>query len=306
VTADEATEARDFRTVVRALFAMSRPSQLLLIAVVYALGVAIGVARGPALDTTGAIAGLAVLLPVAASVHYANEYADYETDALTDRTPFSGGSGALQKTGLDRGLALRAAQVTLTAGTAGAVWCLLHGLTTPTLAVLAGIAVFGWQYSVEPLALSRHGLGEVTNAALGGLLLPLYGFAVQTGSVRASVLLACLPFALLVFVNLLETQWPDREADAAVGKRTLPTRWHARRLRVAYALGALAAFLALAALSGRVLPPLVAWASVPAVPPVAWGVVRYTRREKPFPAVVGMVVVAVGQLAAWSVVAGLI
>lgn len=79
---------------------MSRPAQLLLIALVYALGVAIAFAEGVALDVTELVVGLVALLPVAASVHYVNEYADYWSDRLTSRTPFSGGSGALAQTGL--------------------------------------------------------------------------------------------------------------------------------------------------------------------------------------------------------------
>jgi 1,4-dihydroxy-2-naphthoate octaprenyltransferase len=300
------TKTAHAKTAVWALVLSSRPSQLLLIVLVYGLGVVIGVARGTPLDVDAAAAGVAVLLPVAASVHYANEYADYETDALTTRTPFSGGSGALQTLDVERSLALRAAAASVLVGAAGAVWCLSHGLEMAALAVLAVIAVFGWLYSVSRFALSRHGLGELDNAALGGLALPLYGFAVQTGRVAAGVVLACLPFALVVFVNLLETQWPDREADAATGKHTLVVRLSQSSLRIAYVAVAAAAVLSLPILAGPVLPPAVAAVSVVVVPLLAWGSVSYTRRETPFPAVAAMVLLAVVQLVAWSVVAGLL
>lgn len=46
-----------------------------------------------------------------------------------------------------------------------------------------------------------------------------------------------VPFGFAVFCNLLATRWPDREADATVGKRTLATRWSRSRLRTAYAAG---------------------------------------------------------------------
>jgi 1,4-dihydroxy-2-naphthoate octaprenyltransferase len=48
------------------------------------------------------LAGALALLSAAMAVHYANEYADAETDALTVRTPSSGGSGALERTDLPR------------------------------------------------------------------------------------------------------------------------------------------------------------------------------------------------------------
>lgn len=289
-----------------ALWKMSRPSQLALIALVYALGVAIAVARGGMLAPVEVGAGLGVLLPIAASVHYANEYADYETDAMTEQTPFSGGSGALQTTGLSRLLALRAAIGSLLLGSASAIVCLLHGLTPAALLVLGVIAVAGWMYSLPPLALVWRGWGELDNAVLGGLVLPLYGFTVVTGQLSAVPVLACLPFTILVLVNLLETHWPDREADSAVGKRTLPTRWSPRRLRLAY-LGGIVGFLAsLVLLWGRVLPPTVALSSLLVVPLLGWGLARYTRRELPLPGVLAMVGLAVIQLLAWSRVAGLL
>ena len=297
------------RVVLVALWRMSRPAQLALIALVYALGVAMAFGRGAEAEAGAVAVGLVALLPTAASVHYANEYADAETDALTDRTPFSGGSGALVESGLPRSLALRAA---IASGAVG-VALLVAGvapvggrmLGAVPAAVLVGILLAGWQYSVRPLRLAWNGLGEATNAALGGVALPLYGFAVVTDGVTVAAALATLPFALVVFVNLLETQWPDRRADAAVGKDTLATRWSADRLRLAYGLGTLAAAgsaVALA-LSGDVFPRLVALGTVLPMVGLVPGYYRFTRRETPLPAVVTMVLVAAGSTVGWGLVA---
>ena len=296
------------RAVLAALWRMARPAQLALIALVYAFGVAMALGRGAAADLGGVAFGLAGLLPIAASVHYANEYADVETDARTDRTPFSGGSGALADYEFSPRLALRAA---VAAGAAG-VALLLVGATpvggaalgSVPATMLVGILLLGWQYSVGPLRLAWNGLGEVTNAVIGGTMLPLYGFAVVTGRVTVAAALATVPFALAVFVNLLETQWPDRRADAAVGKRTLATRWSPRRLRAAYGLGSLAAVGSGIALAGRVLPPPVAVGTLAPMVGFVPGAYRFTRREEPFPAVATMVVVAVGTTLGWAVVAG--
>jgi 1,4-dihydroxy-2-naphthoate octaprenyltransferase len=297
------------RVVLVALWRMSRPAQLALIALVYALGVAMALGRGAEADAGAVAVGLAALLPTAASVHYANEYADAETDALTDRTPFSGGSGALVESGLPRSLALRAAVASgavgvalLVAGVAPVGGRMLGAVPA---AALVGILLAGWQYSVRPLRLAWNGLGEATNAALGGVALPLYGFAVVTDGVTVAAALATLPFALVVFVNLLETQWPDRRADAAVGKDTLATRWSADRLRLAYGLGGLtAAGSAVAlALSGDVFPRLVALGTVLPMVGLVPGYYRFTRRETPLPAVVTMVLVAAGSTVGWGLVA---
>ena len=295
------------RTVLWALWTTSRPDQLLLIVAVYALGAVIAVAWGAPLSPPVAVAGVAALLPIAASVHYANEYADYETDALTERTAFSGGSGGLHAAALPRRLARDAAVASLALGTVltGTLW-LTGPLPAAAVGLLALIAVLGWQYSLPPLALAWNGLGELDNAVLGGLLLPHYGAATLAGAFDLAVCAAVLPFTALVFINLLATQWPDRRADAAVGKRTLPTRWSPRALRSAYLAGAAVAFGSLALLWGRVLPPAVAAATLVALPFVLWGAATYTRDESPFPSVAAMVLAAVAQLLAWASVAGLL
>lgn len=277
----------------------SRPAQLVLVAGVYLLGAKAARALGSAVTPPQLLAGLVPLLPVAASIHYANEYADYETDMRTDRTPFSGGSGALPKSGVPRRFVLHAAIATLALGMAlgSGLWS-VGWLSSSAGWLLVVGAVFGWQYSLPPLALAWRGLGELDNAALGGLVLPAYGAAVVGGPIGL-VALAAVPFALVVLCNLFATQWPDREADAAVGKDTLAVRWPATRLRIAYVGIAVAAGLALIWLHPTVIPTPVAVASLPVVPLVALGANGYTRRHVPWPTVSAMVGLATLQLVAW-------
>jgi len=286
-------------TVALACWRMARPAQLLLVALVYALGATAAWATTGALAVSAFADGLAAMLLVAASVHYANEYADAETDALTERTPFSGGSGALPETGLSRSVALAAgiASLAVAAGFVAAV-----SLPPVALGLLAAVAVLGWQYSVGPAAFAWRGLGELVNAALGGLLLPVYGYAVQTGGAPAWVGVAFLPFAVVVFLNLLDTTWPDREADAAVGKRTLATRWPAGRLRRLYWTG-VAVYAASVAVAARDVPLAVSVVSVAVLPALAVAGRRYTRSRSPAPTVAAMVALAVAQTAAWLLVA---
>jgi 1,4-dihydroxy-2-naphthoate octaprenyltransferase len=284
----------------RVAAASSRPPQLLLVAGVYLFGVTVAAANDTTIAPGRVVLGAVPLLAVSASIHYTNEYADHETDALTDPTPFSGGSGALVETDVPRGFVLRLALGALAAGLLAAAALALTGVLGPSaLAVLFGATVAGWQYSLGPLRLAWRGWGELTNAALGGLALPVYGAAVVGGPL-ATVALASLPFALLVLLNLFATQWPDREADAAVGKRTLAVRWSARRLRVAYVAVALLAGGSLVALHPAVVPTAVALASLPVAPLVVWAGYGYTRRELPWPSVTAMVGLAVLQFVAWA------
>jgi 1,4-dihydroxy-2-naphthoate polyprenyltransferase len=291
------------RIVVPAVVAMARPSQLLLVAAVMLLGTAFAVARGAPADPAAMLVGLAALLPVAAGIHLANEYADHETDRLTSRTPFSGGSGTLARTGLARSIALRAAQVATLAGFGAALTGWVAGVLPSPALVLLGIgAAGGWAYSVGPFPLAWHGLGEAANGFLGGMLLPLYGVAVGGGSLGTETVAAFAPLMLVVTASLLATTWPDRAADAAVGKRTLATRWQPAILRRLFAsLAATATALLAAGLLAW--PDVVAAAGLSAVPLLVVGLAWYTRRESPLPTVAGMIWLVLAHLGAWALVA---
>ena len=279
---------------VGAIVRLTRPDQVLLITVVFTAGGLMGRASSGSADVVAWALGIAAVVLVAVSVHAANEYADADTDARTTRTRFSGGSGAISAHGLARSWALRIAIVSGLAGVALSVGAAIMGLVpaAATTGILIGL-VLGWEYSLPPLALARHRAGEVTNALLGGLLLPVTGAAAMGAPIGASAV-AFVPFTLLVFVNLLETQWPDRVADRAVGKDTLTSSLSLRSLRAIAAAVAGVAYVSL-----LLLPPAVTLASLAALPLSLWGVVSMGRRP-PGPSVMAMVVSIVAQGAAWA------
>jgi 1,4-dihydroxy-2-naphthoate polyprenyltransferase len=284
-----------------ALWGMARPLQLLAIALVYTWGVLIARAHGYLLVPQTLIMSLLAILMVAASVHYANEYADHETDALTTRTPFSGGSGVLPRGDVPRVLAL---QAMVTAGVVGLVLAVVLRLNAVALALLIFIAVFGWMYSLPPLKLAWRGWGELDNALLGGLALPVYGYVTVTATVDFHAVLAALPFALLVFLNLLATTWPDRHADAQVGKYTLATLLTVPYLRLIYGAVALIAFALVWRFHGdHVLPALVCHLSAFVLPLVLVAGWLYTRRETPFFSVAAMLAMLTMNLVGWFLVA---
>lgn len=277
---------------------MSRPDQLLLIAWLYGVGITIAVVESASVQSRPAVVGAAALLVTAASVHYANEYADVETDRLTEQTRFSGGSGVLAAGTLSRSVAWTATVVTGVVGIALALGGVAVGLVPwSALALLLAIAVLGWAYSLGP-ALARRGVGELDNTILGGILLPLYGAAIVDGA-SVQVALAVVPFTLLIVPNLLATHWADREADAAVGKRTLAVRLSRRQLQFTHALFSAAFPVAVLALWDWVLPTLVVVASLPVLPISAVAVYWFTRRHSPAPSVIAMVACAVLQGFAW-------
>lgn len=277
------------RDLPAALLLMSRPAQLALIGLVYASGVILGLIRGatPGLDVV--LAGGIVLLVSAVSVHLANEYVDVDTDAITHRTPFSGGSGVLPRGLVDRRVALLGllAAVLLAVGAALLLvqWSVLP--ITAGAILLFGLAG-GLAYSVPPVAASRRGVGEFVNAGLGGMLLPLYGVAVARGYVEILDAIAFMPFALVVFLSVMATAWSDRVADAAVGKRTLQTRVSRAGLRRIHAV-VIVLFVAAETVSALLRASPAAPITLAVVPLLVAANRRYTVVTNPVASVAAMV-----------------
>ncbi len=154
--------------LVYGIIKMSRPAQLLAIILVYLYGSIVAWVNNANIDLNAFFLGLLVVLLVSASIHLTNEYADFETDALTQRTLFSGGSGALQDLGLNPRVALVSAWWALLIGSILAVIGFIFGLlNSMALGVLFLGAFLGWMYSLRPFALAWHGWGGAGQCPAG-------------------------------------------------------------------------------------------------------------------------------------------
>jgi 1,4-dihydroxy-2-naphthoate octaprenyltransferase len=293
----------------RALLAMTRPSQLALIWAIYITGVLLGLTYQGATADPWLLAAVALLIAgAAAAAHLVNEAADAETDRLTMRTAFSGGSGALAASGLEARVPYRFGLVLagLTAFTTILAWITLPLPGVAAALLLAGL-IGALLYSLEPVAAMRHGWGEPLNAVLGGLLLPLAGVAVVAGRIDTTDVLAFLPFMLVALASVMATAWPDRVADAATGKATMQVRLRPPLLRRIHALASVGAVLAVLASAAAGASPY-ALAGLLVVPALVVGVRTYTRRASALPNVVAMVglglillaTCALGLLNGWS------
>jgi 1,4-dihydroxy-2-naphthoate polyprenyltransferase len=275
----------------RAIVAMMRPAQLGLIVAIAGNGLLLALWRSPrASDELGSAAlALALLLVVAMAVHLANEAADHETDRLSRRTPFSGGSGALAASDLGPRVPLAISLSMAAIVTFATAASTITGLLTP----LAGVQLWlglagGLAYSLPPLEAMRRGWGEPLNALLGGLVLPLFMLSALTGTVAAVDALAFTPFLLVVFASVMATAWPDRAADAATGKATMQVRLTPTTLRRIHALAA-AGFVAATFLAAAAAAMPLALAGLLVAPLLAAGTARYTRTESPLASVGAMV-----------------
>ncbi|NWG17078.1 MAG: prenyltransferase [Chloroflexi bacterium] len=273
------------KTYLKALFGLGRPIILLGVLMVHSAGAAMAYARGYTPDAAALVWGFVALFFAGASVNYANEYADFETDALTEKTRYSGGSGILPGGSVPRALALQAAWVSLLLGLGIAALGAALGILNPAaLSVLALGAVGGWMYSLPPLKLAWNGAAEAANAALGGLLLPLYGYTLLARRVDWDVIAVFLPYALLIFTTAMATTYPDRAADRQVGKRTLATWMPEVSLRRIYVLVSATSFALLPLLVWwRIMPPQVALVSFVPLPAVVIAARQYTCIRNPHP-----------------------
>lgn len=284
---------------VLALARMARPHLYLGGTMAYALGTSVAYHDAGAIDVGAAVAGWGVVGLACLAAHYADEYADQDTDALTRRTWVSGGSGVLPAGLLPATWALRAGLACAALALALTAWAVATGVLPAAYLWIAPLGlVAGWFYSMGPVALERRGLGELDNALLGGVLMPLAAYAAQTGRTPAWLAAAMAPATLSVLANLLGVHWPDREADAAVGRVSLAVL-AGEGARTVHRVTTACIYVLVVGLAGRVLPWEVAWATLATLPVGLWATLTFTRRRSALPDNALMALTLLGQAAGW-------
>ncbi len=208
---------------------MTRPGFLTITAVAVLIGVATAAHDGHFEPLRAAVSVLLAILAHAAA-NVLNDYHDALNGAdAANRTaisPFTGGSRLIQNGEVsvrDTGrLATALLAFVVPAGMA------LAAFSGPGLLAigLAGL-LLGWAYSAPPLALMTRGLGELAVAAAWWLVV-LGADYVQRRQWLPVPALSAVSFGLLVMNLLLINGFPDAQADASVGKRSLVVRLGAR------------------------------------------------------------------------------
>jgi len=190
------------------------------------------------------------------AVNALNEYSDFRSglDLRTRPTPFSGGSGTLPRSPGHAPQALATGLVSLAiTGLVGLYFVLLRGSALLPLGLtgMLTIAVYTlWLTRSPVLCLVAPGLGFGTFMVMGT------AFAL-TGTYTSTALVASLVPFFLVSDLLLLNQFPDVDADRAIGRNHFPIRIGRRKSSWIYT-----AFLALTYLTlilgvlAGILPPL--------------------------------------------------
>ncbi len=203
------------------LIATLRPPFIVLSPAVVAVGAAIAWRERGAIDVAALALVALGLVAAHASVNAFNEYFDFRSglDLATERTPFSGGSGTLPARPEWAGATLALALVSL----AVAIGCglVLVAWRGPALVALGALGVF---LVVSYTRLwTRHWLACLLAPGLGLGVLAIVGTHLAlTGVGSVAALVASLPVSLALANLLLLNQFPDVEADRAVGRRPFP------------------------------------------------------------------------------------
>ena len=187
------------------------------------------------------------IICINAGLDLSNDYFDHVvgTDDVNDElTPFSGGSRVIQEGILAPRQVLGASLLFYAVGIAiGLYLAVTRGW--PVL-LLGSIGVFlAFFHNAPPIRIYNiaPGLGEFAAGVGCGPLVVLGAYYVQTQHLSFEALLVSVPVGLLITAVLYINEFPDLEADALAGKKTVPVVVGRERAARGYVAIVIAAYL---------------------------------------------------------------
>ncbi len=268
---------------------------LIFVALPVVLGAAVAYSTEPgSFDLFYAMIAVVAMMSLHAGTVIVNDYFDFKsgTDVLNqERTPYSGGSGLLPEGTLSPMSVLIAGLLSF--GLSAILGLFIVITRSPAVLAIGFIgAVIGFFYTAPPLKLAYRGLGE-TARLFATPLMVLGAFVVQVPLSPANfndhlaplgvVLVSSLPVAFLNTAAMYIFQFPDYEADIAVGKKNLVVRLGRQNAVYVFILLSALAYLALFAgiLSG-LLPyfSAIAFIALPLSAFACQGLLKYCDRPR--------------------------
>lgn len=215
-----------FSNLISLYFFATRPAFFTATLAACMLGFAGASYSGVAIRPLTAVITLLLAVLVHAGVNVLNDYFDAlnGTDACNAERlyPFTGGSRFIQNGVLTSVQTKYFGYILLANAMLGGLW--LSSQAGLGLLCIGAFGVFvGWAYSALPLRLNSRALGELC-VLLGFLGLVIGTDFVQRQSFSVEPFVMGMPYALLATNLLYINQFPDRQADAASGKRNLVVR----------------------------------------------------------------------------------
>ena len=193
-----------------------------------------------------ALLALAVALCLQVGVNYANDY----SDGIRGTDDVRVGPVRLVGQGLAAPAAVqRAAVLALLAAAALGLWLVVLAQAWWWLLVGALSIAAAWLYTGGPRPYGYAGLGEVFVFAFFGPVAVIGTGYVQIGAITWLAVAASLPIGLLAALILVANNLRDIPTDLDAGKRTLAVVLGDRGTRTLFTVGAVAAFLTVAAVA---------------------------------------------------------
>ena len=140
-----------------------------------------------------------------------------------NRSPFSGGKRVLVDGLLTRGQTIAISTVAYAIGIVVGLTIVIWREATVFWIGVTGV-LCAFFYHAPPLKFSYRGTGELAVAICYGPLICIGTYLVQRGQIDLAPVLASIPLGLLTANFLWINEFPDMDADAATGKRTLVVR----------------------------------------------------------------------------------
>lgn len=233
---------------------LTRPLFIIGVVILYALGVGIAHYLGISINWVVYVFGQLWVILLQLSTQYLNEYFNATADSENqNRTPITGGSGALGTEKLPRRTALMAAYTCLAFLASLTVVMISRVTLTPTALLIMGFALLGsLTYSTPPLKLEGSGYGELMVSIIVAFTLPAYAFILQTGELHRLVAMSAFPLTVMHLAMLLAFELPDYANDIKFRKRTIMVRIGWRNGMILHNILILSAYLllGLAAING--------------------------------------------------------
>jgi 1,4-dihydroxy-2-naphthoate octaprenyltransferase len=211
---------------IRLFIQLSRPLFLLGGVLVYALGVGIARYLGAPIDWGLYFLGQVYVTTMQLSAQLLNEYFDSPADRNNpNRTPFSGGSGAVGEGKLSQEFVMWATLTALTILASLTVVMLNVAPISPLLVTIIGLSFLGsFFYSAPPIRLSNTGYGELTTSILVANLVPIFAFVLQFGGLHRLLVMSTFPLTVLHLAMMIVFEFPDYLNDIKNEKYNLLVR----------------------------------------------------------------------------------
>jgi 1,4-dihydroxy-2-naphthoate polyprenyltransferase len=223
------------------IFKLGRPQYLAGNFLVFTMGALLTVILGSEFVSSKFILGYSILFTAHLSVHYSNDYFDFEVDHLTNPNAISGGSGVLvnnpELKEFSKWFALTLMGISILV--AGIFTIIFNYPITFFLFLLFG-NLLAWFYTAPPIKLVYRRLGEVANIVAVVIFLGAGYFALR-GTLDLPFIIFVLPviFLQIIFINCFEI--PNMDGDKKGKKIT----WIVLKGReFGYKLNVICAFLA--------------------------------------------------------------